>query len=133
MPRGVPKAKDKIKRGAKLGYKAFIATSVKYLKKLSADAREIVMNQIADDLRSAAGRVEKKAAGARKPRTVAQEQRALREAGASTTENTSGGAKRTQPKVKSVKPKGSTRRTGASSSADDVSGIPGVAEESTSH
>lgn len=136
MPRGVPKTKVKGKRGAsKLSLDSFIQASVKYLRRFSADARALVLHQITKDLRTESGK-EPKVKATRKPRTVAQEQREVKntlDAGASTTENTSGGAKRTQPKVKDKKGNtGSTRKTSATS-ADDVSGIPGVAEESTSH
>lgn len=136
MPRGVPnKGKSKVKRGVKLGLDAFIAGSVKYLRKFSADARALVLNQIAKDLRAAGDRVEARAArGPRKAKTVAQEQREVKEAGASTTENTSGGAKRTQKdKGKTSKRKTSGATGAAGDEPADVSGIPGVAEESTSH
>lgn len=143
MPRGV-KSKGKRGAAAKKGPYAFIVGSVKYLRKFSADAQALILNNISKDLKASAKaggmpkvRVPRKV----KDKTVAETQREIKEAGAdsgfaagaSTTENTSGGAKRTQKKQKPpiVYP---GKKVSSPSANADLSRIPGVeSEETASH
>lgn len=127
MPRGVKKEGGKGKRSAGGdSVSAFITASGKFLRKLSPDARQIVLRLIGREAVEQ-DRAEAAFKAPRKPKvkTVAQQQQESLEASASTTGNTSGAAKRTQ-KEKEKPQKRKTEGAEPAGGEDDVSRIPGV-------